>query len=45
VGAPVFTADPSAAAKYTIEANSAGALKTQAIDASAAVPPLSFAFP
>ncbi|HWH81680.1 MAG TPA: DUF4382 domain-containing protein [Burkholderiaceae bacterium] len=45
VGAPAFTADPTAAAKYTIEAKSAGAVKTQAIDASAAVPALSFTFP
>jgi hypothetical protein len=45
VTAPVFAADAGAAAKYTIEANSAGVLKTQAIDAGAAVPALSFTFP
>jgi hypothetical protein len=41
----VFAADAGAAAKYTLEANSAGATKTQAIDASAAVPPVTFTFP
>ena len=45
VTAPVFTAEPGAAGKYTIEANSAGALKTQAIDVGAAVPALTFTFP
>ncbi len=57
VGAPVrtaytaspvaltFTADPTAAAKYTLEAASAGQVKTQAIDVSAVVPPVSFTFP
>jgi len=39
-----FTADAAAAGKYTIEAASAGVVKTQAIDASAAVPAVSFAF-
>jgi len=41
----VFTADTSAAGKYTLEAESAGATKTQAIDAAAAVPPVTFTFP
>ena len=41
----VFTADTSAAGKYTLEATSAGATKTQAIDAAAAVPPVTFTFP
>ena len=41
----VFTADTSAAGKYTLEAASAGATKTQAIDAAAAVPPVTFTFP
>lgn len=40
-----FTADPTAAGKYTVEATSAGVVKTQAIDVNAAVPPLSFTFP
>ena len=39
-----FTADAAAAGKYTIQAASAGVVKTQAIDASAAVPAVSFAF-
>ena len=41
----VFTADTGAAGKYTLEAASAGATKTQAIDAAAAVPPITFTFP
>lgn len=41
----VFAADAGAAAKYTLEADSAGVTKTQAIDASAAVPPVTFTFP
>lgn len=41
----VFAADAGAAGKYTIEAASAGALKTLPIDVNASVPPLSFAFP
>jgi hypothetical protein len=41
----VFVADPSAAGKYTLEANSAGATLTQAIDANAAVPAVTFLFP
>jgi len=57
IGAPVKTAyvanptalafqpDAGAAAKYGIEAASNGALKSQAIDAGAAVPALSFSFP
>jgi hypothetical protein len=45
VTAPVFTTDAAAAGKYTIEADSAGAVKTQAIDAGAAVPALGFSFP
>ena len=40
-----FVADPTAAAKYTLEASSAGATKTQAIDVSAAVPAVTFSFP
>jgi len=40
-----FTADAAAAGKYTIEAASAGVTKTQAIDASAAVPAVNFTFP
>ena len=40
-----FSADTGAAAKYTLEAASAGATKTQAIDASAAVAPVAFTFP
>ncbi|MDP3824228.1 MAG: DUF4382 domain-containing protein [Burkholderiales bacterium] len=41
----VFAADAGAAGKYTIEAASAGALKTLPIDVNASVPPLSFVFP
>ena len=41
----VFAADAGAAGKYTIEAASAGALKTLPIDVTATVPPLSFVFP
>jgi len=40
-----FTADTGAAAKYALEAASAGATKTQSIDASAAVPSVTFTFP
>jgi hypothetical protein len=40
-----FTADTGAAAKYTLEAASAGTTKTQPIDASALVPPVTFTFP
>lgn len=40
-----FAADAGAAARYTVEASSAGALKATPIDVSAAVPPLSFTFP
>jgi hypothetical protein len=40
-----FTSDPSAAGLYTIEASSAGAVKTQDVDVTATVPPLSFTFP
>lgn len=44
--APVtFTADPPRAGLYTLEAASAGSTKTQAIDAKAVVPPVSFVFP
>jgi hypothetical protein len=44
---PTFTADSAVAVagKYTLEAASAGATKTQAIDANAAVPPVTFTFP
>ena len=48
VASPVslsFVADSSAAGKYTVAASSAGVVKTQTIDVSAAVPPLSFSFP
>lgn len=41
----VFSADASAAGKYTVEAASAGALKTLPIDAGSPVIPLSFSFP
>ena len=41
----VFAADAGAAGKYTVEAASAGALKTLPIDAGSAVPLLSFSFP
>lgn len=41
----VFAADAGAAGKYTIEAASAGALKTLPIDVTTTVPPLSFVFP
>lgn len=40
-----FVADAGAAAKYTLEAVSAGVTKTQPIDVSAAVPPVAFTFP
>ena len=40
-----FTADAAAAGKYTLVAASAGATKTQAIDASAVVQPVTFTFP
>jgi hypothetical protein len=39
-----FAADAAAASKFTLEATSAGVMKTQAIDVSAAVPPVSFTF-
>ena len=45
VTAPVFASDAGAAGKYTIEASAAAVLKTQAIDANAAVPALSFTLP
>jgi hypothetical protein len=41
----IFTADTAAASRYTIEASTGGLTKPQAIDTSAAVPPLTFAFP
>jgi hypothetical protein len=41
----VFVANAAAAGKYTLEAASAGATKTQAIDVSAAVAPVVFTFP
>ena len=41
----VFAADAGAAGKYTIEAASAGAVKTRPINVDAAVAPLSFSFP
>lgn len=40
-----FAADATAAGKYTLEASSAGVVKTQAINASAVVPPVTFTFP
>jgi hypothetical protein len=40
-----FTADTAAAGKYTLEAASAGTIKTQAVDTSALVPPVLFSFP
>jgi len=40
-----FTADATAAGKYTLEAASAGVVKTQPINASAVVPPVNFTFP
>lgn len=40
-----FVANAAAAGKYTLEAASAGATKTQAVDVSAAVPPVAFSFP
>ena len=39
-----FAADAGAAGKYTLEAASNGATKTQAIDAAATVPPVTFTF-
>ena len=41
----VFTADTAAAAKYTLEAASDGATKTQAINVGTVVPPVVFTFP
>lgn len=40
-----FTADATAAGKYTLEAASGGATQTQAVDAAAVVPPVIFTFP
>ena len=40
-----FVPDGGAAAHYTIEAASAGAIKTQSVDVTSAVPPLAFTFP
>jgi hypothetical protein len=40
-----FTTDAAAAGQYTLEAASAGVTKAQAIDVSAAVPPVAFTFP
>lgn len=40
-----FTPDAAAAGKYTLEAASAGVVKTQAINASAVVPPVTFTIP
>ena len=40
-----FTADSAAAGKYTLEAASAGVVKTQQINASAVVPPVTFTIP
>ena len=41
----VFTPDAAVAGKYTIEATSAGVVKTVPVDVAASVPPLSFTFP
>jgi hypothetical protein len=41
----VFATDAGAAGKYTVEATSAGVVKTVPVDVTAAVPPLSFSFP
>lgn len=41
----VFATDAGAAGRYTIEATSAGAVKTLLVDVTSAVPPLSFSFP
>ncbi len=43
--AVTFTADPSRAGLYTVQAEHAGATLSQSIDAKAAVPPLTFVFP
>jgi hypothetical protein len=40
-----FIADAAAAGKYTLQAASVGVTQSQAIDASAEVPPVSFVFP
>jgi len=40
-----FVPDTGAAAHYTIEAAAAGAIKTQPVDVTSAVPPLAFTFP
>lgn len=40
-----FVADPGAAGKYLLDAESGGAHQEQAIDASAPVPPVAFVFP
>jgi len=40
-----FTSDPAAAGLYTIEATSGGVVKSQGVDVTATVPPLSFTFP
>jgi hypothetical protein len=42
---PTFAPDNTIAGKYTLEAASAGAKKTQAIDTGAAVPAVTFTFP
>ena len=42
---PTFAADGTAAGKYTLEAASGGATKTQAIDTNGVVPPVTFTFP
>lgn len=40
-----FAADTAVGARYTLEADAAGSVKTLPIDAAAAVPPVSFTFP
>jgi len=41
----IWTADTAVAGRHTVEASSAGILRTQDIDTTAGVPPLSFIFP
>ncbi len=41
----VFSTDAAAAGKYTVEATSAGVVKTAPVNVNASVPPLSFSFP
>jgi hypothetical protein len=41
----VFSTDAGATGKYTVEARSAGVVKTVPVDVTASVPPLNFSFP